>query len=65
MKFINNRNIENNWSVFSVIFTICCFGSMYNVETIIIMVGIVISTEVCKEKNKLQGEENDIDNLSK
>ncbi len=46
IKYIKAKNIDNEWLVYAAIFTLCCFGTLYSVESIIILVClVVISTE--------------------
>lgn len=42
VKYLKEKNIDDEWLICATIFTLCCFGSMYNVESIMVMVCIVI-----------------------
>ena len=69
MLFIYNKlkkkNLENNWLILAIIYTLCCFGTMFNVESIISLVCIVIAIEINKEQEEIEGEKNVDYNLPK
>lgn len=56
---LRNNKLENNWLVFSTIYTISCFGTMFNVESIISLVCVVIAIELNQEQEKVEGKKND------
>lgn len=55
---LKKKNLENNWLIFAIIYTLCCFGTMFDVESIISLVCIVIAIEIDKEQEKIEGEKN-------
>jgi len=59
LKGINKAKLSNNWIVYASVFTLCCFGSVYNVESIISMVCLIVSTAYCevKKENKYSKQE--------
>lgn len=53
---LKKKKLKNNWLIFAIIYTLCCFGTMFNIESIISLVFIVISTEVDKKQENREGE---------
>lgn len=62
LRYIKQKNIDNDWLVYATIFTLCCFGSMYSVESIIILVCLVlISAEQTSNVKQVKEDECDIE----
>ena len=61
---LKKKKLENNWLIFAIIYTLCCFGTMFNIESIICLVFIVISIEMDKKQENIEGEKNVDNHLS-
>ncbi len=59
IKYIKAKKLDDEWLVYATLFTLCCFGSMYSVESIIIMVCLVIISLEYKNKLKSREEKNE------
>lgn len=42
IKYIRDNEIQNEWIVYASIFTLCCFGTMYYIESIISLVVFIV-----------------------
>ena len=50
------KKIEDEWLIYATIFTLCCSGSMYSVESIIAIVCLVIGDFKLREHKKIEEE---------
>lgn len=46
IRYLKEKKINDEWIVYATVFTICCSGSLYNVESIIALVCVVIANSV-------------------
>ena len=56
IKYLKSKNIEDEWLIYATIFTLCCSGSLYSVESIIAMVCLVIGDFKLREHIKIDEE---------
>lgn len=53
---LKKKKLEDKWLIFAILYTLCCFGTMFNIESIISLVFIVIATEMNKKQENIEGE---------
>ena len=51
-KYLMEKKLNDNWMIYAVIYTICCFGSLYNIETIISLISMVIIATILEKEKK-------------
>ena len=60
IKYLKAKKIEDEWLIYATIFTLCCSGSMYSVESIIAIVCLVIGDFKLREHKKIEEETDNI-----
>lgn len=58
IKYLKGKKIEDEWLIYATIFTLCCSGSMYSVESIIAIVCLVIGDFKLREHKKIEQTDN-------
>ncbi len=58
IKYLKGKKIEDEWLIYATIFTLCCSGSMYSVESIIAIVCLVIGDFTLREHKKVEETDN-------
>ncbi len=58
IKYLKGKKIEDEWLIYATIFTLCCSGSMYSVESIIAIVCLVIGDFKLREHKKVEETDN-------
>ncbi len=57
LKYLKNKGMTDNWIAYASIFTLCCFGSMYCVESITALLVIILGSqekEILEESKKIE-----------